>query len=452
MGQQHLASTSTLDFATQIHNQILSLIEVKKSSREHSTEDINWLINNLDHIPDYQLSAWLMAVRLNGLSDREGRDLTKAMAYSGHVLTLKRHLPEYDPNNPEQILSNRGFVDKHSTGGVGDKITLILAPLLASIGFKVSKFSGRSLGHTGGTIDKLEAIPGFSTDLSMKRFEKQIDDYGIALASQTLDFAPADKRLYSLRDKTGTVDSIPLIASSVMSKKIAGGADIILLDVKVGSGAFMKELVYAEKLAKQMVSIGKALNLQTKAIISNMEQPLGSAIGNGLEIIEALKILEGSLKNDTYELVVELASSIAKRSEIEDAINSGKAYVKFQEWVSAQDGDLSKLKEANQSKYRLELQSPVDAYVKSVDALVLGQIVHKLAYKSQTDGTYKIDNSAGIWLNAKTGSRLASGDLMLTIYGNDLAELEEARNLALTAYKFSKFRVKQPKLILKHIL
>jgi pyrimidine-nucleoside phosphorylase len=422
---------------------MLRLIENKKLGVAHNTDQINWLINNLDHIPDYQISAWLMAVCLNGLNDRETQDLTKAMAYSGHVLTLQRH--SLDTNN-------RGFVDKHSTGGVGDKVSIVLSPVLAALGFKVSKFSGRALGHTGGTIDKLEAIPGFRTNLSMKEFERQIENYGLALAAQSLEFAPADKKLYALRDKSGTVDSIPLIASSIMSKKIAGGADIILLDVKVGSGAFMKDLNYASKLAKQMVNIGKGLNLQTKAIISNMEEPLGAAIGNGLELVEALQILDGSLQNDTYELVLELCSTIAKRSEVIDVISSGKAYVKMQEWVTAQGGDINQINTANKAQHILECRSTTDAYIKSLDALTVAQAVHELAYKTNAQGTYDIDNSAGTWLHAKTASRVHPGDLLFTIQGSNLAELELAKEQILSAYKFSHSKVRKAKLILKQFV
>lgn len=430
--------------------EMLRLIEAKRNGQEHSVEEICWLINNLENIPDYQVSAWLMAVCLKGLSEAETAELTRAMAYSGHVLTLKRHLPEYDPNNPDaQPVSNRGFVDKHSTGGVGDKVTLVLAPILAAIGFKISKFSGRSLGHTGGTIDKLEAIPGFRTDISMKQFEKQINDIGIALAGQSLEFAPADKRLYSLRDRTGTVESIPLIASSVMSKKIAGGADIILLDVKVGSGAFMKNLKYAKQLAKQMVSIGKALNLNTKAIISNMDQPLGSAIGNGPEVIEALDLLEGNLDNDLYNLVLEFTGSIVSTFEVEDAIRSGKAYVKMQEWVEAQGGDLSKVREANEPKYKLECIADQEGYVKELDALKIGQAVHEIAYTPQLGGGYQIDNTAGVWLKAKIGDQVRPGDLLFTVQSSNQADLESFRNRILDAYLFTDYKVRKPRLVLK---
>ncbi len=437
--------------------EMIRFIDAKRHGQAHSTEEIFWLINNLDKIPDYQLSAWLMAVCMNGLNDQETTELTRAMAFSGHVLTLKREAPmhhDHDHDDDHECASihvpnSRGFVDKHSTGGVGDKVTLVLAPILASIGFKISKFSGRSLGHTGGTIDKLEAIPGFKTDISMKQFEKQISEVGIALAGQTMEFAPADKRLYSLRDRTATVESIPLIASSVMSKKIAGGADIILLDVKVGSGAFMKDLGYAKKLAKQMVRIGKQLKLNTRAIISNMDQPLGSAVGNGPELIEALDLLEGKVNNDLYDLVMEFAGCIASTIEVEDAIRSGKAYVKMQEWIEAQGGDLSKVREANEPKYKLECRAEKEGYVKELNALQVGQAIHELAYKPIAGGGYDIDNSAGVWFKAKVAQGVKAGDLLFTVQGSNEAELEATKTKILNAYIFSENKVGKPKLILR---
>jgi pyrimidine-nucleoside phosphorylase len=429
------------------NNEMFRLIEAKKQGLAHSTDDIYWLINNLDKVPDYQLSSWLMAVCINGLNEEETKELTRAMAYSGHVLTLQRHA-ECDLGGPNKLSMSRGFVDKHSTGGVGDKVTIALAPLLASLGFKVSKFSGRSLGHTGGTIDKLEAIPGFKTDIEMKDFEKQIDSIGICLAGQTMEFAPADKRLYSLRDRSGTVDSIPLIASSVMSKKIAGGADVILLDVKVGSGAFMKDLGYAKKLAKQMVAIGKALNLNTRAMITNMDQPLGETVGNGLEVLEAIECLEGKNKDsDFYNMVYELAALIASPVEVRDAIESGKAYVKLEEWVSAQGGDLTKVREANTAKLSLDIKATKEAYVKELDALTVGQAVHKLAYKAVEAGNYNIDNSAGVKFKAKIGAHVKPGDLLFTVYGNDEAEIQTCADEIIKAYLFSDKKIKEPKLI-----
>lgn len=433
--------------------EMLSLIEKKKSGLEHSNDEINWLINNLKNIPEYQLSAWLMAVYFNGLTQRETLELTRGMAYSGHVLTLKRHEPGYDPNNPNAApVTNRGFVDKHSTGGVGDKVSLALMPVLAALGFKVSKFSGRSLGHTGGTVDKLEAIPGFNTAITMKQFEKQVAEIGIALASQSQDFAPADKILYALRDRTGTVDSIPLIASSVMSKKIAGGADIILLDIKVGSGAFMKNLSYAKKLAAEMVKIGKDLNLNTKAIISNMDQPLGFAVGNSLEMQEAIDLLEGKIENDFYELVLELAGSIANVIEVKDVIKSGKAYVKFSEWIQAQGGDLSDFAKTNTPKIKLESRSNKDSWIKELDAFRIGSIIHQLGYKVNSNGNYQIDNTAGVWLKAKIGDRVKPGDLLFTIQGTNEAEVRQAEQEILEAYKFSEAKTRKSKLVYKRLI
>lgn len=425
----------------------LKLVEAKRLGKEHSTQEIDWIVNNLEHIPDYQLSAWLMAVCLNGLSDKETTELTRAMAYSGHILTLQRH-------RPDEI--NRGFVDKHSTGGVGDKVSLVLSPLLASVGFKVSKFSGRSLGHTGGTIDKLEAIPGFKTDINMKVFEKQIDEIGIALASQTLEFAPADKRLYALRDKSGTVESIPLIASSVMSKKIAGGADIIILDVKVGSGAFMKNIKDAKELAKQMKKIGDGLNLKTKALITNMEQPLGAAVGNATEVIESIETLKGNVKNDFYDLVIELGATIADRKELEEAIESGKAYAKFEEFISSQGGNIADIPAPAQI---LEVCATADGYVKELDALKVGKAIHKIAYTQQhskelvTAGApsevgYQIDNSAGVILNKKIGDEIKTGEVIFTLQGSDTQQLESIREEVLDAYLFSKSKCKKPDLVL----
>ncbi len=364
----------------EISTKVLELINNKRLGKEHSSADIYWLINYIDKIPDYQLSSWLMAVCLQGLSQKETVELTRAMAFSGQVLTLQRHA-ECSLDGPIKRSMKRGFVDKHSTGGVGDKTSLVLSPLLAAIGFQVSKFSGRALGHTGGTVDKLEAIPGFRTNISMKQFETQIEQIGIALGAQTEEFAPADKRLYALRDKSGTVESIPLIAASVMSKKIAGGADHIILDVKVGKGAFMKNLRDAKKLARVMKDIGKALNLNVQVLLTNMDKPLGATVGNSLEVLEAISVLQGyknfeaylkarlSLRgvceydeaissgllrfarndeagarndeSDFYKLCVELASTIADRKEVIAALESGEAYAKFIEFVRAQsDADV----------------------------------------------------------------------------------------------------------------
>ena len=453
----------------------LKLVEDKKQGKEHSSNEISWIIGNLDNIPDSQLASWLMAVCINGMSTKETTELTRAMAYSGHVLTLKRHREDTEEKK------YRGFVDKHSTGGVGDKVSLVLSPLLASIGFTLSKFSGRSLGHTGGTIDKLEAIPGFICNLDMRRFEKQIDDIGIALASQTLEFAPADKRLYALRDKTGTVESIPLIASSVMSKKIAGGADIIILDVKCGSGAFMKNVKEAKELAKAMKNIGDGLDLTVKALITNMEQPLGYAVGNALEVKESIETLKGNVKNDFYELCIALGETIADRKELEEALNSGKAYETFKKWIEAQEGNLEQFEyELNDPAIcKLEVKATENGWVKELDALTIGKMSHEIGYTpiieteekamaiSKFDGAtgkpqgeeenastknYKIDNSAGITLHAKIGDELKVGDPIFTLQGKDKEKLEAVKDKVLNAYLFSKSKTKSSKLVLDKCL
>lgn len=442
----------------------LNLVNDKKQGKEHSIDEITWIVNNLVDIPDYQLAAWLMAVCLNGLTEKETTELTRSMAYSGHILTLQRH---------RQDEENRGFVDKHSTGGVGDKVSLSMSPLLASIGFKISKFSGRSLGHTGGTVDKLEAIPGFRTDISMKAFEKQIDTVGMALAGQTEEFAPADKRLYALRDKSGTVESIPLIASSIMSKKIAGGADIIILDVKVGRGAFMKNLKDATELAKLMKKIGENLDLRIEVLLTNMDQPLGYAVGNLLEVQEAIETLKGNVKNDFYELVVESSATIASKQEVEEAISSGKAYDKFKEFIEAQGGDLDALeKEFNHPDIRkLTVNATEDAYVKELDAFQIGSLVHEIGYSldkkpelalaqgsseeelklAPSQQLYTRDDSAGITLHAKIGDKLEAGEPIFTLQGKDKAKLEAIKEQVLDAYLFSKSKVDKPKLIYKKI-
>jgi len=427
---------------------ILELINKKKNKLEHSLDEINWLINNLSSIPDFQLSAWLMAVRLNGLSHRETAELTRAMAYSGHVLTLKRHDQACDISG-ERKPSSRGFVDKHSTGGVGDKVTIVLSPLLAALGFKVSKFSGGALGHTGGTVDKLLSIPGFRVDIDIKAFERQIDEVGIALSGQNTDFAPADKRLYALRDLTATVDSIPLIASSVMSKKIAGGADIILIDLKCGSGAFMKDLDSAKALRDEILAISQELNLDVKVLISNMNEPLGYAVGNALEVYEAIRILEGELKNDAYELVLELASLLVDRQEVISVIDSGKAYVKFDEWISAQGGDINLFKKTYKASRELSCLATEDAFVKEISCEKIGLIANQMAFGLDKAKSKAVDYSAGLTLNAKVGDQVKAGEPLFTIFSNDEnCDLENLKEQILSAFTFSHSSINKPKIVL----
>ena len=352
-----------------------------------------------------------MAIVLNGMTDRETIDLTDIMIKSGEVINLK----EIDGL----------IVDKHSTGGVGDKVTLVLAPLLASFGIKIAKMSGRGLGHTGGTIDKLESIEGFDTSISNKEFIKQVNKINIALVSQTGNLVPADKKIYALRDVTGTVESIPLIASSIMSKKIASGSDMIMIDVKVGSGALMKNIKDATRLAKLMVKIGKAYRKPTMCILTNMEEPLGFAIGNSLEVKEAIDTLTGNGPSDLLEVVMTFASIILgaykkiTNSEARDLIfkqlNNGSAYKKFEELVKAQGGDINNIKYTDKV---FSIKSDKDGYINNINALRLGEIAKKIGAGRNELGE-KIDHEVGLVLSKKVGDYVSKDEELLKVYLKD---------------------------------
>lgn len=369
---------------------ILEIIDKKRLNKELSRDEIEFAINGyLDgSIKDYQMSSLLMAIVLNGMTDKETIDLTDIMINSGDVIDL---------SDVEGII-----VDKHSTGGVGDKVTLVLGPLLASMGIKIAKMSGRGLGHTGGTIDKLESIKGFNVSINQKQFVKQVNDINIALVSQTGNLTPADKKIYALRDVTGTVESIPLIASSIMSKKIASGSDIIMIDVKVGSGALMKTLEDARELANLMVKIGKAYRKPTICLITNMDEPLGYAIGNALEVEEAINTLKGNGPSDLLEVVMTLCSIIIgaiKKIPNSDAkdllfkqLNNGEAYKKFEELVKSQSGNLKDLKI---SEKVFSIKSDKAGYINKIDALKLGEIAKQIgAGRSSLED--KIDYEVGL--------------------------------------------------------
>ena len=379
---------------------IVDLIEKKKQGKEHTKEEIEFLINSLmdGTAPDYQISAWLMAVYFNGLTEDETAILTEAMINSGEVIDFG--------NLTESI------VDKHSTGGVGDKVTITLIPLLAAAGVPVAKLSGKGLGHTGGTIDKLESIPGFNTKLSVSDLIAQVKKINVAIGAQTQNLTPADGKLYALRDVTATVDSMPLIASSVVSKKIASGAKNIILDVKYGSGAFMKTPEDAIQLSKLMVNIGKILNKSIIAVITSMEEPLGRAVGNSLEIIESIEFLKGNItKGDVAELTYSFAAialmAVGMYDNEEDAIEyltevvkSGKALEKFKELIIAQGGDADIIENYDKfdlPEYKIECESKKSGYVQNIDA-------YKIAYACKILGagrdkkTDPIDYSVGIYL------------------------------------------------------
>ena len=388
-------------------------------------------------IPDYQMSALLMAIYFEGMTYEETSLMTLAMADSGDRLDLSG----IDGIN----------VDKHSTGGVGDKTTLILAPIVAACGGKVAKMSGRGLGNTGGTIDKLESIPGFRTALTEEEFIKNVNETGLALTGQTGNLAPADKKIYALRDVTASVDSIPLIASSIMSKKIASGADAIVLDVKVGNGAFMKNMQDAEKLAKQMVMIGTNSGRNTIAVISDMNEPLGYAVGNALEVKEAVDTLKGRGPEDVVELCLELGAQMLIASEITDdrqaavdmlkkSIEDGSAYAKFAEFVKRQGGDVSVLDDCDSiinASYIVNVVSENSGYVSSIQSELIGETAMILGGGRQNKGD-DIDHSVGVVLSKKVGDKVDKGDVIATIYANDKDKIEAANELIVKAFAIQK--------------
>lgn len=394
----------------------VDLIQKKRDGLELSTQEIEWLISGYANgsIPDYQMSAFAMAVYFKGMSTRETKDLTMCMVATGDQIYLSA-IPGVK-------------TDKHSTGGVGDKVTLILAPLVASFGVPVAKMSGRGLGHTGGTLDKLEAIKGYQIDRSQDEFIKQVQDIGLSVIGQSDKLVKADKLLYALRDVTATVDIIPLIASSVMSKKIAAGADSILLDVTVGDGAFMKTIEDAEKLSRLMVDLGKEVGRKTVAVITNMSQPLGRAIGNRLEVLEAIEIMQGKGREDISDficelgqLMLELAGVSKPLTEIREHLISGPALHKFEEMIAYQGGDLEDLYRLSQAKYQTEILSPMEGYITELPALEFGLLAMRLgagrAVKSDT-----LDYESGIVFDRKIGDFVAKGDKIATIYSNQVLD------------------------------
>lgn len=382
-------------------------------------EQIHFFIKGLidKTIEDYQVSALLMAITINGMNSEETAYLTEEMRVSGDVWDLS-DIPGLK-------------IDKHSTGGVGDKVSLILGPLVASCGAKMAKMSGRGLGHTGGTLDKMESIPGMRINLTKEEFKKQVREIGVAIIGQDKHIDPADKRLYELRDVTGTVQSIPLIASSIMSKKLASGADCILLDVKCGKGAFMKNYEDAKKLAIEMVNIGKQLHKNVKAEITDMNQPLGKAVGNNLEIKEVIETLKGNGPEDLKEICLSSGAILLTQAELfkttedarkalEENIKNGKAFEKFKEFVKAQGGDLEYIDHPEKfpvSKHLIEIKSENEGYIKTIDALAIGLGSCHLG-GGRMKITDTIDMSAGIVLNKKVGDLVKKGELLCTLHTN----------------------------------
>jgi pyrimidine-nucleoside phosphorylase len=426
----------------------VDIIAHKRDGMALSAEEMDFFIQGLtqDTIPDYQVAAWLMAVVLRGMDQQETIDLTMAIVRSGDQLDLQDIAP---------------FVaDKHSTGGVGDKTTLAVAPLVAAAGIHVGKMSGRGLGFTGGTLDKLESIPGFRADLSVDEFRAQLASTGIVVTGQSADLAPADGKLYALRDVTATVDSLPLIASSIMSKKIAAGTNGIVLDVKVGHGAFMKTEQEAMDLASLMVNIGKEMGRKVRAVISDMNQPLGCAVGNAVELREALDTLHGMGPADFRRHCLTIASQMLivagrfqDRSEasayLEELLDNGQALAKFRAWISAQGGDVGYIDDPERlptARFIHELLSPHSGYVAALNAREVGLTSMLLGGGRAKKGD-EIDHAVGIVLEAKIGQHVEQEQLLLTIHANDEAKLAGARQRLLSAYEWSDEPITPPPLV-----
>ena len=390
----------------------VDLIQKKRDGQELSSSEIKWLVEGYvaGTVPDYQMSAFAMAVYFKGMTTREISDLTMNMVKTGQ---------EFDLSAIEGIK-----VDKHSTGGVGDKVTLILAPLVASFGVPVAKMSGRGLGHTGGTLDKLEAIKGYQVERSQEDFIQQVQDIGVSVIGQSDQLVKADKLLYALRDVTATVDTIPLIASSVMSKKIAAGADAILLDVTVGEGAFMKTVEEARELAQTMVNLGKAVGRKTVAVITDMSQPLGRAIGNRLEILEAIEILQGKGREDISHFICELAQIMLSLADVEKTVEevrqhleNGQALAKFEEMVAAQGGDLEDLYRPVNVAHVVDIPAQETGVISALPAMDFGLYAMRLG-AGRAVKTDALDYETGIVFEKKVGDSVQKGEIVAKVYTN----------------------------------
>ncbi len=417
---------------------MFDIIKKKRDGEVLAKEEIKYFVDGYScgQIPDYQASALAMAIYFKGMTKEETAYLTECMANSGEMLDLS-------------ALGEK-TVDKHSTGGVGDKTTLIVAPIVASCGGIIAKMSGRGLGHTGGTIDKLESIPGFRVSLSGSEFMRQSKDAGICVIGQSENLTPCDKKLYALRDVTATIDSVPLIASSVMSKKIAAGSKSIVLDVKCGSGAFLKTPEEAKRLASEMVEIGKSCGRNMTALITDMDVPLGNAVGNSLEVIEAVEVLRGKGPSDLYEVCLELSANMLSLClDVEfdkaydmakDAVESGRAFEKMKEWISVQGGDVSVIENTDnfrKAKYSHDITATESGYITAMDTEKIGIAAMLLGAGRKTKED-EIDYDAGLVISAKVGDKVQIGDVICTLFANDVALFENAEKQYLTALTFGK--------------
>ena len=406
----------------------IDIIIKKRDGKSLSKEEIEFFIKNFykREIADYQMSAWLMASFIRGLSKEETVNLISAILSTGKILDWEFPV-----------------IDKHSTGGVGDKLSLIVVPLLASLGYKVAKLSGRGLGHTGGTIDKLESIPNFRTSLTLDEFKSLVEKIGCSIISQTEELVPVEKEIYSLRDVTGTVESIPLITSSILSKKIAGGAKTIIFDVKVGSGAFMKDIKTAEELALWLKDIGETFGKSINVVISDMNQPLGNAVGNLLEVLEAIDTLKGNGPEDLTELAIETAGTIASKELLKNSLSNGMAFNKFLDMVRAQGGDISNL---SPSAKRYDFIALDSGYIGRLDAYLIGEAVRTLGagrYRKED----RIDPNVGIILKKKMGDYVEKGEVLLEIYYNSEEKLSSSLRLTERAISINKDAVERYPLV-----
>ena len=432
---------------------ILEIIAKKRDKKELDKEEITFFVNEYTSgkIPDYQAASLIMAIYLNGMTKEETTNLTLAMANSGDILDLSK------------IAST--VVDKHSTGGVGDKVSLILLPLIASLEIPVAKMSGRGLGFTGGTVDKLKSIPGYETEISEEKFIENIQKIGISMISQTLNLTPADKKLYALRDSTATVESIPLIASSIMSKKIASGANKIVLDVTVGKGAFMKNIEQAEKLAKEMIEIGKLANRETVCVLTNMDEPLGYAVGNNLEVKEAIEFLKGNMPEDLKEVVFELGAYMMKLAGKGEDIDNNKqlllenivnykAYNKFLELVNNQNGDISYIENPEKfenAKYIEPVYAEKSGSIEEIDAKKIGELACFLG-AGRLKKEDEIDDTVGIVLNKKVGDVVEKNEVLAYIYANDNIKLRNVLDELKRVIKISDKSVNKNRVVFSVIL
>lgn len=430
---------------------IYDVIKAKRDGKALSKEEIEFFVKGVadGSIPDYQISALLMAIFINGMNFTETADLTLAMAHSGDTVDLS-------PIKGKKV-------DKHSTGGVGDKTSLVIVPIVAACGAKVAKMSGRGLGHTGGTIDKLESIDGFKTDLNRQEFFKVVNETGASIIGQSGNLDPADKKLYALRDVTATIESLPLIVSSIMSKKIASGADCIVLDVKVGSGSFNKDLDFATRLAKTMVAIGEHAGRRVTAVLTDMDKPLGNAIGNSLEVSEAAEILKGNGPQDLKDVCLTLAAHMLTlatddpypvcRKKAENAIADGSALRAFVNTIKAQGGDPSWIIDAEKtpvSKYEYKVLSPFDGYITHMQTDKLG-LASMLLGAGRAKKEDSIDHTAGIVLHAKTGDRVTKNQPLATLCANDEKLFEQSAKTLLGAITFGEEQPKESPTVIKII-